>query len=378
MFTNALCTISASRHRYPQGMDNSTVILAGSSATRLYRSACTPGTKNNQTSEWALSIGLRIANPEGLQLNGQPAAEQSRSAECGTNPGEELLDHTTCSPKQIAKALEALNLPYKLNESQTDLLFSSPNKRPHLPAVKPHVWSGPVPQGALIQLRDDVAACSPEFLFLTRSPELGFIKTIRLGCELCGNYSLDASKRGFNEHPPFTTTDKLWKFVNSCGGAYGAKAARKALRWVADGLRSPAECNQYLLLALPKEMGAYGLRDSLEVNVKIPVPRELWHLSEVHEYEVDLLGRSGPVIIEYDGADHDDTEQQARDMVKTRVLQQMGYLVIRVNKAILGSPYRFDKVGRSICEQVGETVPTYNTDFANNRTKLRNQIFEKF
>lgn len=237
-------------------------------------------------------------------------------------------------------------------------------------------WTTAVPSGAFLSLADHLHVCSPAFLFVQRADELGLVQAISYGNELCGLYSVDHSERMMNDHPAFATRADLQEFLAQCRRGRGTKTAREALCWVIPRCRSPKESDTYLLACLPRGRGGYGMCPRPEANASVDVPPELWYLTDVRSYEVDLLWRDAKAVVEYDGSDHDDPVQRARDDLKTLVLQRMGYLVIRVRWDVLGDPRAFDRRMRLLGERLGVPVPPTDREFERRRTGLRRALFE--
>lgn len=260
-------------------------------------------------------------------------------------------------------------------EVAPEVLFAAPGRRPAKGEVRPHLWSTVAPDGAFLKVGTGLYVSSPSFAFVQRACDLGLIQAIAYGNELCGRYSLDGSPRGFNDHPPFVSPTELRRFLGDCKNGKGTKIARIASKWVLAGFRSPRESDVYLLTCLPRDYGGYGVITRPEVNARVDVPERLWYLTEVRSYEVDLLWRDALVVVEYDGVDHDDRVQWVRDDLKTHVLEEMGYLVVRMSRDILRDPREFDRRVRLLAGRLGQAIPPSNADFARRRRALREALF---
>ena len=107
---------------------------------------------------------------------------------------------------------------------------------------------------------------SPEVLFLQMAAQLSAIELVKLGYELCGNYSLPMSQpnyagvpRGFVARKALTNVAKLNDFMDAHASNRSVRNARAALRHVADGSVSPKQTELCMLMVLPRKMGGYGL-----------------------------------------------------------------------------------------------------------------------
>lgn len=342
-------------------MAGSRVFLAGNTGTSLIRSIYEPGSQG-VLSAWASSCGLVADEHAGL------------TSTFGTVSSRVISDASSSSAT-VCNVLGRVTLPECIWQETPQLVMASAKRRVQSSAFKSKVWSTPLPNGAFLSLAEDLCLSSPAFLFVQQAADLDLYQAIRFGNELCGFYSVDASERGHNNHPPFCSPAELSAFLDACKRGRGTKTARVAIKWVAARFRSPKESDTYLLTCLPREYGGYEIYPKPEVNARIEIPRDLWFLTDVHTYEVDMLWREKRVVIEYDGKDHDNPQQRLRDDTKTHVLEEMGYLVIRVRWEVLSDPREFDRRMRLLGRRLGIEVPPSTTDFMRRRAELRKSIF---
>lgn len=346
-------------------MAGSDVFIAGTTGANLLRGIYDPGSQGNQ-SAWASSLGLSASKTRGLISTRVPDETIS--------PPQ--LSNAASSVHVIRDVLAQAPLPRELLGETPEILFGSRSRRPRRGDVVPRVWSVQTPDNAFLPLDEHLYLCSPAFLFVQRATKLGLIGTISYGNELCGMFSIDQSDRGINDHRAFGTPNQLSSAVASCPSGKGAKTARVALKWIAAGFRSPKESDTYLLTCLPRAYGGYGIYPRPAVNAHVDVPPELFYLTQVRSYEVDLLWLDSMAVVEYDGSDHATSEQRLRDDIKTHVLEEMGYLVIRINWDILSNPREFDKRMRLLASRLNEQIPLTTSDFARKREDLRRMLFE--
>lgn len=342
--------------------DRSNVFLSGTTAASVLRGIYAPGSQGSTLSEWAQEAGLWASEEDGLLSQESDLAIPD-------------LGSASSSIRRIRSMLSESRLPPDCLGTTPELVFGSAAGRPLWGEVKSRVWSTGVPSGSFVEVGGALYVSSPSFVFVQRASELGLFQTIAYGNELCGCYSLDSSPRGFNDHPPFVTPAGLREFLAACKNGKGAKIARVASKWVLPGFRSPMESDTYLLTCLPRNYGGYGIIAKPEVNAHVAVPEGLWYLTEVRSYEVDLLWREALAAVEYDGDVHDERSQRLRDDAKTHVLEEMGYLVIRINWDILRDPREFDRRVRLLATRLGQTVPPSSAEFARRRRALREALF---
>lgn len=341
-------------------MSGSQVFLAGTTGTTLVRGIYAPGSQGVMNA-WASNAGLLVSKEGGLQsVLLRPEAS---------------LGDATSSIRVVRSILAKAPCPAELLGMRPELVVGSATHRVQSGEVATRLWSTQLPSGAFLPLAPDLWVATPAFLFAQQATDLGLVAAVSYGNELCGHYSLDGSARGFDDHEPFVSTYRLRSFLAECKRAKGARVARIALKWVRDGFRSPKESDTYLLTCLPRDYGGYGIFRQPEVNGRIEVPPELWHLSDACSYEVDLIWRREGAVVEYDGRDHDSPEQRLRDDMKTHVLERMGYLVIRIGWDILRDPREFDRRMRLLAERIGVAIPPTTSEFERTRRKLRRELF---
>ncbi|ORA85306.1 hypothetical protein BST27_30630, partial [Mycobacterium intermedium] len=109
-------------------------------------------------------------------------------------------------------------------------------------------------------------------------------------------------------------------------GARGVRQLRAALDLVDGGAESPQETKVRLLL-----VGAGLPRPETQIEFHNLHPRVI---------RVDMGWREWKVAVEYDGIQHwDDPEQRAWDIERIALLEEAGWIVIRVSAAMLRRPH---------------------------------------
>lgn len=122
-------------------------------------------------------------------------------------------------------------------------------------------------------------------------------------------------------------------------GARGIRQLRAALDLVDGGAESPQETKVRLLL-----VGAGLPRPETQIEFRNLHPRVI---------RVDMGWREWKVAVEYDGIQHwDDPEQRAWDIERIALLEEAGWIVIRVSAAMLRRPHVIvDRVRARLAER---------------------------
>ena len=120
----------------------------------------------------------------------------------------------------------------------------------------------PLPSGSCVLAAPGVYVCMPELCFLLAAARMPFLDLVHLGFELCGTYRRAPGVAGglVSDTAPLTSAARLAAALDGFPGAYGAKAARRAARFVMDVAVSPMEAHLALFLCLPPKYGGYGLK----------------------------------------------------------------------------------------------------------------------
>jgi hypothetical protein len=139
-----------------------------------------------------------------------------------------------------------------------------------------------LPDGSLFAVGEGAYLCSPELCFVLLARGCPTLHLLKLGCELCGTYSIAPDQTGsFVNCPQLTTVAKLSDYVTRLGHRHGVRQARGALEYLADGADSPRETALYLLLTMPNRLGGYGFRRP-ELNGRV----------DISEYAQGRLGKA--------------------------------------------------------------------------------------
>ncbi len=178
-----------------------------------------------------------------------------------------------------------------------------------------HVWSTHIPENSFCEIASDTYVSTPEFAFLQMAGALTFAQTVLVGYWLCASYKLPEGGGVPLEVEPPTSVERLQTFLLGAEGCYGAKKARRALRWVIDGARSPMEVATSMVMSLPTKYGGYGLEKPC-INYKVETTD--WDSCTLDRpdrtyFEIDLYWPKKKVGVEYDGFPHLDPARIRKD-----------------------------------------------------------------
>lgn len=257
--------------------------------------------------------------------------------------------------------LDAIDLPAARLEATEEhplhILVSGEAARVRSRRVRSHIWSTPLPEGALCRLTDDVLLASPGFCLQQMAPRSSLARIASVGMEICGRYAHPPrERRGFSGRPPLATVAELTDLFADNHG-YGARRAREALAYVVDDSRSPMETVLVLFLILPVELGGCGLPRPL-LNARVEIPPSLQRALGKPYLVVDLCWPELGVIFEYDSYEFHSTPSQVdSDAVRNEGLRDLGWMVRSITFGMLKrEAMRTELVGK-VMARTGRPLP---------------------
>ena len=264
-----------------------------------------------------------------------------------TSPGEAFAhtknDVLSCYPELYIDTEKIIHV----------LVFDSKTRKSsHL--IDCHKWTTGLPSNAFYGW-GSFRISSPEFLFLQMASKLTIAQLTALGCELCGTYILQPRKHfspsSFDECPeriaPLTNTEKIQAFINDAGAVHGIKNARRALKYVAEGSRSPMETKVYLQLCLPPMLGGYGLPKA-ELNPEIPLDEEARKVSGMRTSWGDICWPKKRLDVEYNGSVHSGVDMMRHDAGRALGIERMGWRVMPITCLQVFDIDKFEVVAKEI------------------------------
>lgn len=204
--------------------------------------------------------------------------------------------------------------------------------------VVPHVWSGPLPDGAFYQLAPGVLLCSPSFCLRQLCSRVSPARAAATVMEACGGYALSAAvPQGFLGRPPLVGLEELRSQFRGERG-YGTNRVREAIELALPGSRSPMETVVALFFSLPPELGGCGLPQP-QVNVRVEIPADLQMALGKPYLVVDMCWPDQRIVLEYDSYTWH-LVPRAFDGTQSRNegLRDEGWMVRTVTSGILRDP----------------------------------------
>ena len=217
-----------------------------------------------------------------------------------------------------------------------------------------HKWTSGLPESAFHGW-GSFRVSSPEFLFLQMAPQLSVIQLIALGCELCGTYILVPKAKvlpdAFDDCPeriaPLTNIERIESFLDDAGSARGIKKARRALKYIAEGSRSPMETRTYMQLCLPPMLGGYGIPKA-EMNLEIELDEEARRVSGKYRCWGDLCWQNDRLDVEYNGGVHGGVSKMRHDAGRALGIEHMGWRIITVTSLQVLNVERFEVIAKQV------------------------------
>ena len=294
-----------------------------------------------------------------------------RSALSSTYPAARELD-------RVRFVLRRLGIP-TLEVKNIDVLVSAANLRSSSSDVSSHVCTMPLPPHALRKLAPGIFVVCPELSFIQMAHAgADWRELVEYGFELCGSYEMpiEAGKE-YRERTALTSVDRIRSFLGAMPGIHGAGVARSALCSVRDGVRSPMETADIMMLVLPKRRGGLGLY-GLQVNYRIPIPDHLRSLTTRGSVVCDCCIPRFMLDEEYNGFYHDDPLRKVADEERRCVLEAMGYRVRVLTKEAFFNRDAYRRHILSIMSLTGIDEKRLDTDFWQKHEELRRFVLRRW
>ena len=263
-----------------------------------------------------------------------------------------------------------------------DVLIFNEAERRRSKGVACHAWKTALPGNSFYRVRGEFVS-SPEFVFLQMASELSIEQLVALGCELCGSYVLlpkNVSHHGDldgmpKRTAPLTNAAKIEEFLGCVGKANGKAKAKRALKYVVDGSRSPMETMVYMLLCLPVMLGGYGLPKP-EMNATIRLDEDARAIARRSYCEGDLCWPDAqpPLDIEYHGEVHVGAAQMKSDVGRELGIEHMGWRVMTITSPQVFDESRFEVVAVDAAAAIGKRLRSSVLAATPQRACLRHEL----
>ncbi len=238
-----------------------------------------------------------------------------------------------------------------------------------------HVYTKPPPPGALVRIGSGDLAASPELCLLQLASTASLSKTVQIGYELCGTYSIDAyASSGFTRRDPLTTPELCRSFMGRMAPRPGLQTARKAVELILPGSASPMETIVAMLLSFPRRLGGYGLpQPTLNAKVKAAgAPLRGGWSSGVRI--CDLYWPNHRVAVEYDSNDwHTGSDRISSDAIRRVTLENAGVKVISITNQQVRDRVRMDELARLLAKMLGVRLRS-SADWVSRQIELRESL----
>lgn len=284
------------------------------------------------------------------------------------------------SRKLVDDALRWLaihNVETDENASIETMVFERNGMR-NLTGCRTHVSTKRFSSSRFVKLTDDISIVGVELCALQAATYLPFRKLVEYYFELCGAYSLKTgSTTSYSERPALTTTARLKHFFNTLSACDGLIPARKAIKCVRDGCRSPMETAFVMMLTLPKNEGGLGIR-ALETDYEIKVTNVAKGLTRRTKFYMDAYLKRSRVDIEYNGFHHDTEENRAIDEERKNALAAMGYGIVTISRHSFMHAEPFARVVEVIQRKEGIRPSRLPKNFKAKQEELRKFVLRKY
>lgn len=221
--------------------------------------------------------------------------------------------------------------------------------------MKCHVWGDGLPPGSVRKLDNGIYVSSPEFLFLQMATSLPFVRLVQFGYELCALYTVRLPNVNYLElKEPLTTQARIAGYLGGCSGMYGVKQARKAIPWVLDRSRSPAESDFAISFTLPRLKGGQAIR-GLKLNKEFPLTKKERRTAGKGHYEVDFCFEGIQDAFEYYGADaHEGPIRTVKDIRRESILKSKGVIVHGITKGQVRNLQELERLAELVTKARGK------------------------
>ncbi len=220
-----------------------------------------------------------------------------------------------------------------------------------------------LPAGAIVS-RNGMMVASPELLFLELASELSIHRLILLGLQLC-------SHKPGEPHKAITTKKKLETFLADTSGYRGHRKAIRALKYVENGSASIMESLVYMILALPNNLGGYGLNGAA-LNQKIEIVKKVKSHTDKDFLHVDLFFKTARVAVEYESfAFHKSPLEQGKDARRSDVLERQGISVMKMSTIQLYDRDACRLFAHNLAARLNKRISIRTKSFDENHSLLR-------
>lgn len=345
--------------------------------------------------------GIRAARRSYSALTWHPLGDQQQEeAFRRCLPNQSQIDFASLSRKGFYE---------EADDGDLWVLVADASHRRNKGGIRCTVFSGTLPHHALMQIEPDICCTSPAFTALLYARSHTFAQTFMLIMELLGAYTLppeatfplengktwpnldgsdtssgqQTKEKSEDDDPPHISDEDVLadsqtretKIVaavvdqihNGCEAAttleeLEALAAwttrgidetfRRAVRYAAEGSRSPAESVQYGMFGLPHRYGGFNgaaLPQGVLLNFRLDFNDNAVAMADGMPYaDCDLYIPAAKSDIEYNGIGHELVNSRIHDANRNNGLQGMGVRVIVIDRKQMASITALEAIAETI------------------------------
>ena len=230
---------------------------------------------------------------------------------------------------------------FSFDESPMDILVPDHDQRRRVKAYRCRSAGGTLPPGSLMDAGHGMLVASAPLLFVQLCQGKDVLQSIRIGCNICGNYSLDPeSPDGVTKRRQLASKRDLETFLEQARHLRGSRNASAALPWVLEHARSPKEVELGLVFSLPERLGGFGFKQP-RLNGREEIDAAAQAISDDYADKIDVYWPDQRFGFEYASyASHGDIRKIGHDQRRALALREMGIHIVQVTDEQLGDPHQ--------------------------------------
>ncbi len=276
--------------------------------------------------------------------------------------------------EQVSRAVSLCNTAVPL-----DVIAPDAAHRHSGELTRDHIWGGPLVRSRLIGLGDGIWVCDVATAFTQLAAGTNEIELAQVAYEMTGTYGLtpwtDSGVTG--NLRPLVDLAELRGHASSARATKvrGAATACRALELVVPGSASPRESEVATMLMMTRARGGLSL-GGFTMNEPLELPRDLGRLVGSGSIRPDFLWEDHMVAMEYESdAWHSSLGSVERDEGRRRVLETMGYSVMRLTNDVLRSDVRLNAFMTTLARRLYPRRPPASEAMLLKRRDLRALLF---
>lgn len=267
----------------------------------------------------------------------------------------------SCEPSR--KAIDYLIRTFPFIPTPVHVLVPRKAKSP-IPDAVAHTSRFAFKGKPFLRVADGVFVACPELCFVQLACDLPFHELVKVGSALCGSFAVDPlCPNDLAKRAPLTTAKRIEAFIRRNPGIRGAKAARRAVKHLAENAASPPEAFLWTVMSLSQRHGGYGIPE-LKLNQRITPSKRAQSLAHRKALVPDIVHIPSRLAIEYDSnSEHLTPDQISRDASKRLALEADGFKVVTVTTRQLSSSNEMRGIVEQSCKMMGRRFQIQSKNF---------------